>query len=96
MSTIVYLGLRAYLAKPVMSQLEATKKVEPSQNENSIVHGNYSRFAFPPPDSIFFEFILEVFGVALASAEPLAVVYRHGITPILHRAHECQIRSAPN
>ena len=95
-STIVYLGLRAYLAKPVMPQLQATKKVEPLQNENSIVHGNYSRFAFPPPVSIFFEFILEFFGVALASAEPLAVVYRHGITPILHRAHECQIRSAPN
>ena len=53
-STIVYLGLRAYLAKPVMPQLQATKKVEPLQKENSIVHGNYSRFAFPPPDSIFY------------------------------------------
>ena len=28
-STIVYLGLRAYLAKPVMPQLEAQKKLNP-------------------------------------------------------------------
>ena len=96
-STIVYLGLRAYLAKPVMPQLEAQEKLNPCKMRIVWFMEITAVLLFLPPTRFFqFEFILEVFGVALASAEPLAVIYRHGITPILHRAHECQIRSAPN